>query len=212
MIGRNVSSLKGARFRGLAVLTLAALGLPGFTSCARKPEPGPSKEVLWKQLYESRLENLRMMDQAFNTIGEEYSKLEIEYKNSGRDDLAAISRERAKAFNDQHLAFQKKIADLAAIDARIRRGEPAAGIEDRTPSQAPAAAAPIIAPEPAVQAAQPMSSPGASTPGSTQYSPPSSAGYVRPAQTPTPSPSGLNQGTGRFGDPIIITDPRANNR
>jgi hypothetical protein len=55
---------------------------------------------------------LRALDQAFNALGQEYFKLEIEYRNSGRDDLAAISRERGRAFHAQHMEFKSALRSL----------------------------------------------------------------------------------------------------
>lgn len=188
---------------GLPVLLL---GLSLTTSCTRPPEPGPTREDLWRELYTSRLENLRALDQAFNSLGQEYYKLEIEYKNSGRDDLAAVSRERAVAFQKQHLEFQKRIADLEATDARLKRGDSAVGIATKK------APAPIVTPQIQAPAAPASTAPGASAPSATPYRPPSAAGYATPARTPTPSPSGLPGAAApatRFNDPIIITDPNA---
>lgn len=179
--------------RGMARLGLLAL-LAGSTlagACVTPPEPGPSKDEIWKQVYASRLENLRALDQAFNELGQEYYKLEIEYRNAGREDLAAISRERAKAFHDQHLQFQKRIADLEGVDARLRRGDSAAEVQRSAPSES----TPVYT--------EPTPQPAAPAPAATQAPAAGRTGLVTPARTPTPSPSGQ-----RMSEPIIITDPR----
>jgi hypothetical protein len=124
---------RAGRRLGRAATLALMLGVSLALGCARAPEPGPSKEEIWRQVYSARLEALRALDQAFNTLGQEYYKLEIEYRNSGRDDLAAISRERGRAFHTQHVAFKQRIVELEEIDARLRRGESAIGIEARRP-------------------------------------------------------------------------------
>jgi hypothetical protein len=186
----------------MGLLTLVAGGLL-LGACARPPEPGPSKEEIWKQIYESRLENLRALDRAFNQLGQEYYKLEIEYKAAGRDDLAAISHERAKAFHEEHLEFQKRVAELERIDGRLRRGDSALDIQANRAAQES---------EPRYSA-PPVTAPVPSAPPESSYRPPSSSGYAAPTRTPTPSPSGLGSSSGsRFNDPIIITDPKLNDR
>ncbi len=192
--------------RGVVHVGVLALLAGSFliSACARPPEPGPSKEEIWKQVYESRLENYRALDRAFNQLGQEYYKLEIEYKSAGRDDLAGISRERAKAFHEEHLEFQKRIAELERVDGRLRRGESALDIQanESTRQSAPQYGESTV------------STPQRSAPSSPQqsYRPPSSSGYAAPTRTPTPSPSGLGSSGSRFNDPINITDPKLNNR
>lgn len=197
--------------RGAARLGLLSLvaGSTILAGCTRPPEPGPSKEEIWRQVYTSRLENLSALDRAFNQLGQEYFKLEIEYKSAGRDDLAQISRERAQAFHEQHLEFQQRIAELEQIDGRLRRGEKALDIYESRQSQEPEQPSYV---QPTARPAQPASQP----PSGASYRPPSSSGYATPARTPTPSPSGLgstgSSSSSRFNDPIIITDPKLNNR
>jgi len=192
----------------LGLLSLMA-GSTLLAGCARTPEPGPSKEEIWRQVYNSRLENLKALDRAFNELGQEYYKLEIEYKSAGREDLAKISRERANAFHEEHVEFQQRIAELERIDARLRRGEKALDIYESGQSQQPEA--PTYT-QPSPNPAQPPT--GADS--SQSYPPPSSSGYATPTRTPTPSRSGLgatgSSSSSRFNDPIIITDPQLNNR
>lgn len=192
----------------LGLLSLMA-GSMLLAGCARPPEPGPSKEEIWSQVYTSRLENLNALDQAFNELGQEYYKLEIEYKNAGRHDLAQISRERAEAFHEQHLEFQRRIAELEQIDGRLRRGESALDIYESGQSQESQEPTYV---QPTARPAQPA----AESPSGATSRTPSSSGYATPARTPTPSRSGLESPGGssssRFNDPIIITDPKLNNR
>lgn len=177
--------------RGMAragvLAAMAATSL--LAACTRPIETGPSREEIWKQVYVSRLENLRALDQAFNELGQEYYKLEIEYRSAGREDLAVISRERAKAFHEQHLEFQKRIGELESTDARLRRGDSAGTILS---GPGAAGVSTPVQTEPAAQLA-----PAAPAP-----APPRPA-LTTPARTPTPSPTG-----GRLSEPIIITDPR----
>lgn len=203
---------RGAARVGLLSLMAGSVLAAG---CMRQPEPGPSKEEIWRQIYASRLENLKALDQAFNELGQEYYKLEIEYKNAGRSDLAEISRERAEAFHQQHLDFQQRLAELEEIDGRLRRGESALDIQ--AGRQAQQNEQPRYN-QPAAQPRQMQSTPQESSPRQS-YRAPSSSGYARPSRTPTPSRSGLGSSSGsssssssRFNDPIIITDPKLNNR
>jgi hypothetical protein len=159
MLNSKRLTVRAARYSIRAATFAVILGVLPAAACMRAPEPGPSKEEIWKQVYIARLEALRALDQAFNALGQEYFKLEIEYRNSGRDDLAAISRERGRAFHAQHMEFKKRIADLEEIDARLRRGESAIGIETRRPAGTSTPVTPAAAVEPAAAEATPMRTP-----------------------------------------------------
>lgn len=161
--------VEGGR-RGTARLGLLSLmaGSMLLAGCARQPEPGPSKEEIWRQVYTSRLENLNALDRAFNELGQEYYKLEIEYKNAGRDDLAQISRERAEAFHEQHLAFQQRIAELEEIDGRLRRGESALDIYESRQSQQPEESTYV---QPTVRQAEPVQ-PASESPSGSRFNDP----------------------------------------
>jgi hypothetical protein len=69
MLNSKRLTVRAARYSIRAATFAVILGVLPAAACMRAPEPGPSKEEIWKQVYIARLEALRALDQAFNALG-----------------------------------------------------------------------------------------------------------------------------------------------
>lgn len=169
---------------------LGCLTLAGFGMACKTPAEGPTNAELWEQFYEGRLETLEIIDEAFDTLGQEYYRLDIEYESIGRSDLARLARRKAKAYHEQHQAIQRRIIDLRGVNARIARGESPIGmVVERVESDVPEAAQNTPAPKPTpAPTPTPRATPRPLPPAPLQAEPPAPLDELRRAPPPKPIP------------------------
>jgi len=170
---------------------ICSLGAAVLTSACKSAQEGPTNAELWEQFYESQLDTMDILDEAFDTLGQEYYRLDIEYESIGRSDLARMARRKAKAYHEQHLAIQRRITDLRHVNARVARGESPIGMEiERVETEAPETPAPSVTPQPIARATPkplPQATPRPLAPAG-RTAPPAPVGQARRAPAPTPVP------------------------
>lgn len=110
----------------VGALALAACVQPVDTATQREQALNNldlDNEALLREVYYAQLGMLLALDQAFEALGQEYYRLEAEYENLGRLELADITREKAYTFHKQHRVLRDELRRVQAVYSRLTRGE-----------------------------------------------------------------------------------------
>lgn len=190
MMGMKPSA-HGAPSIKSAIRIVATVGLFATLLGCASADKYATKEELREELYDAQVEMLETLDASFYALGQEYYKVEIEYRAAGLDDLANAVRIRAAAFHEQHQRFRRTILESEIAHERAKRGEEGdkpvvedepedASGSEAAPVHRYSAPAPTPTPRPAVQATP------RPTPRPTPY--PTPVATPRPTPYPTPIP------------------------